>query len=356
MKSLILTAALPLLACAALAQDSPPPAAPAETVKKAHAAAWLGIAMSDSDGKVVVGQIVPGSPAAKAGLQSGDLLVRIGDTAVEGQIQRVVETVGRQKPGDAIELQLQRGDKELAIRIELAERPAELDGDFRGEFRREEKQRVPPLRGKIVDREGNTLKEAHRDIDRVKEEMKRDAGDLRREYKKIETKYKLMDDIRKTAEEGNKKLEGGVELDPYKKPGDPDLFMELPRLDAKPGEAGAEKLLRYYLDREWSSDKAEGKPGDDFNPLLRFKVPHPAQEAAIWKRIHESIARTLKESNIGPDLSEKVMKAVEEVRRAGSEKVARRTKLAVEAIQLEKEMQSLKERYDKLREEMKKAE
>ena len=45
MKALILTAALPLLACAARAQDAPPPIdVPAETVKKAHAAAWLGIA------------------------------------------------------------------------------------------------------------------------------------------------------------------------------------------------------------------------------------------------------------------------------------------------------------------------
>ena len=385
MKSLLLTAVLPLFACAAIGQDKPPATnTPAETVKKAHPAAWLGITMSDSDGKVVIGQIVPGSPAAKAGLQFRDVLVRIGDAAVEGEVQRVLEKIGKQNPGDAIELQLQRGDKDMVIRVELAERPAELDGDFRGEFR---KELVKPggIPGEMVDGRHKTLKETNRDIERVKEDMKREAGELRREYKKMENKHKLMGDIGKSAEEGKKKLESGVELDPYKKPGDPDLFMELPRLDAEPGDAGTEKLLRYYLDRGWSSDKAEGKqdewkprlgfelplfkwaeqnrkaagkqqkPGDGFNPLLRFTIPHSIQEAAIWKRVQDSIARALNESDIGPDLSGKVMKAVEEARRAGSEKDARRTKLEAEAAKLEKEMQSLRERSDKLREELKKA-
>ena len=85
-----------------------------------------------------------------------------------------------------------------------------------------------------------------------------------------------------------------------------------------------------------------------------MKDHHP-QEAAIWKRVQDTIARALKESNIGPELSGKVMKAVEDARTGDANKKVHRARLEAEAAKLEKEMQSLKERSEKLREELKKS-
>ncbi len=321
MKTLILTAALPFFICTVRAQDTPQAKdAHVETVKKAHAAAWLGIAMAEDDGKVVIGQIVPDSPAAKAGLQAGDCVLRIGDIAMEGNMRLVIEKVGQQKPGDTIELHWKRGDKEETTRIELAERPAQLEGEFRGEFRREKEQ------------------------------------------------------IREKAEEGKKKLEGEVERKPSKEHPERDLSLESPRKDWKLNKDDAERMLRFYFDRKWPSDKAEGakeewmrRPGFELPLLEKLKGQrpgarmlelmskgNPAVEAAIWKRVQESISRALKESDIGPDVREKVMKAVEEARRSGSEKDAGRAKLEAEAARLDKELQALKERSEKLREELKK--
>ena len=342
MKTLILTAALPLLACVARGQNHPPDkAAPAETVRKAHAAAWLGVAMVESDEKVVIGQVVPGSPADKAGLKNGDRILRLADSAIEGRMQRVLKKVGGQKPGDTIELRYLRGDKEETVTIELAERPAQLDGDFRGEFRREKE--------------------------------------------KIELNPKeAVEDSKKAVEEAKEKLDDRIELDPFKHEAHPDLSQEVPKKDPKGKQPDGGKLFRYYLDRKWPWDKAGGKwdetelrlsfelplfewaeknkkaagkqekQADDFKQLLRLKDHHP-QEAAIWKRVQDTIARALKESNIGPDVSGKVMKAVEDARTGDANKKVHRARLEAEAAKLEKEMQSLKERSEKLREELKKS-
>ncbi len=347
MKALILTAALPLLACAVRAQDAPHAHdAPAETVEKAHAAAWLGIVMTESDDKVVVGQVIPGSPADKAGLKEGDRILRIGDAAVEGQMERVRDKVGQQKPGGTIEVRYLRGDKEDTVKVELAERPAELGGDFRGEFRREEKK-ISPAPGWKTDDQGRILEETKPAIEDVKEEIGKNADRLRFEYGKA--KKRML-----TPDGDKKKPAPDIELDPFK-------------------EADGGKLLRYYFDKEWRGNKDDDddwelrlgmeaplfewkngqKPGVKFLELK--KRGSPENEAAIWKRVQESIARSLKQSDVGPDMVGKVMKAVEEARRADTEKDARRTKLEAEAAKLEKEMQSIKERSEKVREELKKA-
>ncbi len=366
MKTLILTAALPLFICTIRAQDSQPAKdVPAETVKKAHAAAWLGIAMAENDGNVVVGQIIPDSPAAKAGLQAGDRILRIGDTAVEGNMRLVIEKVGQQKPGDTIELRWKRGDKEETTVIKLAERPAQLEEEFRGEFRREKNETVPPARGKIMDRDGNpvergkvsegrgkTLEETKRIIEDVKQEMREDLKQAKDRIRlKIAPHGELspMEHLDLKLEEGKKKLEGEIELDPFKDRPAPGLSLESPTVDPKKGEYFGEKLSRYYFDKEWPGDKAGGVRGDkDSTPLFRFTVPNPAQEAAIWGLVQDSIARALEESDFGPDVIEKVTKAVKEARRSFMDEDLR-TKLEAEAARLEKEIQVLKERSDMLR-------
>ena len=70
---------------------------------------------------VVITQIASGSPAARAGLQRADVI-----TAVDGQPIRDETTLGqalnRHQPGDAIQLDVVRGSKQLGISVTLGQR------------------------------------------------------------------------------------------------------------------------------------------------------------------------------------------------------------------------------------------
>lgn len=72
---------------------------------------------------VVVGQVVSGSPAAKAGLRPRDVI-----TAVDGQPIVDETTLGRalnkHKPGERAQLSVVRGDQQQAIEVTLDERPS----------------------------------------------------------------------------------------------------------------------------------------------------------------------------------------------------------------------------------------
>jgi putative serine protease PepD len=87
---------------------------------------YLGVTMVDPasgrDGAIVQ-EVASGSPAAKAGLEAGDLV-----TAVDGQaIQNAGEMVARirgHKPGDKVTITVQRDGNETTVSATLGERPA----------------------------------------------------------------------------------------------------------------------------------------------------------------------------------------------------------------------------------------
>jgi serine protease Do len=72
-------------------------------------------------GAIVV-EVVPGSPAAQAGLTANDVITRIGDDAVDtnANLQTVVRS---HKPGDRVEIVWSRGDEEQRATVVLATRP-----------------------------------------------------------------------------------------------------------------------------------------------------------------------------------------------------------------------------------------
>ncbi|MFK7742969.1 MAG: trypsin-like peptidase domain-containing protein [Planctomycetota bacterium] len=57
-------------------------------------APWLGLEVADRDGRVVVREVTQGGPAAIAGVQTGDVLVRIGDRKVATSIDYLREFFG----------------------------------------------------------------------------------------------------------------------------------------------------------------------------------------------------------------------------------------------------------------------
>lgn len=72
----------------------------------------------------IVTSVAAGSPAAAAGLQAGDRILRIGGVSVRS-LSDVIETVAEREADDVIEISLQRGDAEIEVSATLARRTEE---------------------------------------------------------------------------------------------------------------------------------------------------------------------------------------------------------------------------------------
>ncbi len=70
---------------------------------------------------VVIRQVVPGSPAAEAGLRRGDVIVEVEGQKVTtaDQLQRLVE---QSKVGQRLQMRIQRGDQTLALSVRTGDR------------------------------------------------------------------------------------------------------------------------------------------------------------------------------------------------------------------------------------------
>lgn len=88
--------------------------------------AWLGLQLrSTGQQGARIESVVPGSPAARAQLRSGDVVTMIDDTLV-ANVNELIDAIGRHRPGDVVPLTVQRDGQELAFKIELgsfADRP-----------------------------------------------------------------------------------------------------------------------------------------------------------------------------------------------------------------------------------------
>jgi S1-C subfamily serine protease len=76
-----------------------------------------------SGGGVLVGDIVPGSPAAVAGLEPGDVITQIGSRAVASPAD-VESALAGLHAGERLQIQYQRGSQTYATQATLAVRPA----------------------------------------------------------------------------------------------------------------------------------------------------------------------------------------------------------------------------------------
>lgn len=87
---------------------------------------YLGVSVSDATGDTpgaLVGAITEGSPAAKAGLQQGDIITRIDDTPVDAG-ETVVGIIRGHKPGDKITVHYVRNGQAATVTVPLEEKTA----------------------------------------------------------------------------------------------------------------------------------------------------------------------------------------------------------------------------------------
>jgi RNA polymerase sigma factor (sigma-70 family) len=95
---------------------------------------FLGVILAeDGDPKQVIGhEVFPDSPAAKAGLQAGDVLFRIGDTRVT-EANEAAKILKSSKPGDKVTIGFKRAGREMRADITLGTWPAEAKEEVKGE-------------------------------------------------------------------------------------------------------------------------------------------------------------------------------------------------------------------------------
>ncbi|MCL6475968.1 MAG: S1C family serine protease [Firmicutes bacterium] len=84
---------------------------------------FLGIMPADRDGAegAEVVRVVPGSPAARAGIRLGDVILSLNKSPVR-RAADVTSVLRRLKPGDVVEIELLRGNQRLRVSAPLAER------------------------------------------------------------------------------------------------------------------------------------------------------------------------------------------------------------------------------------------
>lgn len=97
--------------------------------------AWGYLGVRVDAGSLRLSGVEPGTPAAKAGLQSGDEIVRIGDLAPT-TFQEVAEHISSFRPGSLLRVVVRRDGEERSYVVRLGVRPGELG--------------IPPVRGRVV--------------------------------------------------------------------------------------------------------------------------------------------------------------------------------------------------------------
>jgi S1-C subfamily serine protease len=100
---------------------------PAPLALDPMARGYLGITLGEG---VIIDRAEPGAPAAKAGLQSGDVIVRVG-TLTPANYNQVIAHVCSFRPGAIVEVEVQRAGARKTFKVTLACRPLELDAPGR---------------------------------------------------------------------------------------------------------------------------------------------------------------------------------------------------------------------------------
>jgi RNA polymerase sigma factor (sigma-70 family) len=88
---------------------------------------YLGVMLAgDEDtNRVIIHKVFPDSPAAKAGVKAGDVLLKVGEKRVTSP-EEAIKLVQSWKPGDRVTIHFQRGGKEMEATVTLAKWPAEV--------------------------------------------------------------------------------------------------------------------------------------------------------------------------------------------------------------------------------------
>jgi S1-C subfamily serine protease len=83
-------------------------------------AAQIGVQATEGN---IIGEVVPDSPADKAGLQPRDVVVAVDKTPLKSESD-LARIINEHKPGDQLTLSVLRGSKKMDVQLTLGEMPS----------------------------------------------------------------------------------------------------------------------------------------------------------------------------------------------------------------------------------------
>ncbi len=185
---------------------------------------WLGVSIADANGGVEVSQVVDRSPAGEAGIQSADLITRIGKEDIDG-VDDLIQTVSSMAPGTETSVTFQRSGATHKTRVILGDRQDFLRSQGQGggtsggadaeriheemreraeQTRREAEQRAQRQR-RDSRNESGAAAERIEALERALKDLKRDNERLRETNEKLR---RSIDGHRKALEEVKRALKG----------------------------------------------------------------------------------------------------------------------------------------------------
>ena len=84
---------------------------------------WLGVSVADSDNGVTIAGIERTSPAARAGLRQGDMILAVNGERIEGALG-LIRTVAAVSPGSSVNLTIRRQGREFDVPVTVGQRPS----------------------------------------------------------------------------------------------------------------------------------------------------------------------------------------------------------------------------------------
>src|SRR5262249_44619115 len=92
--------------------------------------AFAGVQLrKGDDDSVVIETPLKGSPAEKAGLKNGDVVLKVGATAV-ADLDGTVKAVRAAKPGEKLDFRVSRDGKETTVTVKVGVLPFPLIADL----------------------------------------------------------------------------------------------------------------------------------------------------------------------------------------------------------------------------------
>ncbi len=84
----------------------------------------IGLRLEIRDGKLVIAEAIKGAPGMKAGLKTGDVIVKANEVKIKevadaDDQMAVIKEVTRHEPGQMVTIRVKRGDKEQNIEVIL---------------------------------------------------------------------------------------------------------------------------------------------------------------------------------------------------------------------------------------------
>jgi putative serine protease PepD len=84
---------------------------------------YLGLTSAAGQAGVEVAEVVPGGPAARAGVRAGDRVVSVDGQPVS-EPGDVTDALDGHEPGDSVEVEVERGGTREQLDVTLGTRPA----------------------------------------------------------------------------------------------------------------------------------------------------------------------------------------------------------------------------------------